>query len=110
MRRGTNLVAALLLAAPAAQAQELKTFSTKAVVLADTKTQVGRIIMLEPDCEVIPLTVRITKQPKNGKLELEEGDTFPHYAKDNPRAQCNTRRILRCFCGVLHAEGWVHRL
>lgn len=94
MRIAIQFIAALLFAVPVVQAQAPKTYNTNSVVLADTKTRIGQLLMIEPDCELIELTIRITKAPVNGKLEVVEGEAFPYYAKDNPRAKCNDKKVF----------------
>lgn len=75
-------IALLLFATLAAAAQKASTTSvqkatTKSVViLAETRTEVDKYILLEPDCTAIDLTVRITKVPAKGALEVEEGSAF----------------------------------
>jgi hypothetical protein len=37
--------------------------------------------------------VRVIKQPANGKLEVEEGNGFGYWQKENIRAKCGEKPI-----------------
>jgi hypothetical protein len=64
------------------------------VVLADVKTYVAGYATLNPDCSPVgATTIRIRKQPRHGKVEVEEESGFVHYPPENVRAACNKRKV-----------------
>jgi hypothetical protein len=47
---------------------------------------------LDPNCSPTgTVTVRILKEPTNGKLETDVGPDFTNYPKDNVRSKCNDK-------------------
>ncbi len=64
------------------------------VVSAGKMRQVGFFTSLNPDCSTTgDIDARLTQQPREGAVELEQGTGFPVYPERNPRAMCNTRQV-----------------
>jgi hypothetical protein len=62
-------------------------------VVSEARTRVEFLAAEEPDCSSQQLVVRVTKQPTNGKLEVEEGNGFGYWQKESSRAKCGERPI-----------------
>ena len=74
-------------------AQELAVLNETRVVASGQRSQVWFHYSLQPDCTPTgPITIRILKQPANGKLEHEAGRWFPFFKPDNVRNHCNTKQ------------------
>jgi hypothetical protein len=85
---------AVLLPFASASAQAINPVTLQKVALAGERIMIWGATALNPDCSVMgPTTVKIRKEPRHGKLEIEEESGFPHYAKDSLRSQCNTRQV-----------------
>lgn len=82
----------LLLVTGTPVAAQLAPVNVERVVLSEARTRVAFLVAAEPDCSPIELTVRIFKKPVNGKLELEEGDGFGAWRKEDPRSTCNDKK------------------
>jgi len=62
--------------------------------LPDVRTRINQYSHLNPDCTVAgKITVRVTKPPAHGTLEIDTGPGFPSYKKDNIRAKCNAQEV-----------------
>jgi hypothetical protein len=72
---------------------EKKTVYLEPVVVSEARTRVAFLTAAEPDCSPQQLVVRVTKQPANGKLEVEEGNGFGYSQKENIHAKCGERPI-----------------
>jgi hypothetical protein len=72
---------------------ELTTVNLEPVVVSEARTRVAFLTAAEPDCSPQQLEARVTKQPKNGKLEVEEGSGFGYWQKENIRAKCGEKPI-----------------
>jgi hypothetical protein len=71
-----------------------QTGQARRIATVDHKLLLDFLYSLDPDCSSKGFAVvRVIEEPKNGKLATEEGTGFPNFAKDNPRHECNTRRI-----------------
>ena len=85
---------AVLLPCASASAQAVNPTTLQKVVLAGERIMIWGATALNPDCSVMgQTTVKIRKEPRHGKLEIEEENGFPYYAKDNSRFQCNNRQV-----------------
>ena len=62
-------------------------------VVSEARTRVEFLAAEEPDCSSQQLVVRVTKQPTNGKLEVEEGNGFGYWQKESSRAKCGEKPI-----------------
>ena len=62
-------------------------------VVSEARTRVEFLAAEEPDCSSQQLVVRVTKQPTNGKLEVEEGNGFGYWQKENIRTMCGEKSI-----------------
>src|SRR5262249_2305067 len=62
------------------------------MVVSEARTRVAFLTADEPDCSPQQLEVRVTKQPTNGKLEVEEGNGFG-YQRESSRAKCGEKPI-----------------
>jgi hypothetical protein len=64
------------------------------VVPSGENRRIGFYYHLTPDCaQVGPFTVRITKAPEHGKVEVVTVNDYPHFGKENVRAKCNSHKI-----------------
>jgi hypothetical protein len=64
------------------------------IATADHKLLLDFLYSVDPDCASKGFAaVRVVEAPKNGKLATEQGTGFPNFAKDNPRHECNIRKI-----------------
>lgn len=93
--RGLSLIGAALLfcAVPAAGwAQQVPT--VQRVVPSGQPQQIFFIAHLEPDCRPLPMgTSALLESPAHGRVTLQRGVDFPYFSANNPRSQCNTRRV-----------------
>jgi hypothetical protein len=70
------------------------TGQTHRIAAADHKLLLDFLYSLDPDCASKGFAaVRVVEDPKNGKLATEQGAGFPNFTKDNPRHECNTRKV-----------------
>jgi hypothetical protein len=73
-------------------AQSEKQVTLNRTVLTNTRTKIHRYAALDPNCSPTgTVTVRIVKEPTNGKLETDVGPDFTNYPKDNVRSKCNAK-------------------
>jgi hypothetical protein len=85
--------AALLLAGPVL-AQTLPPQTMTPTVPTGKQRQVGFFTQVNPDCTSAgDIDARVTKEPKSGKVELEQGLGFPLYAQTSPLAKCNGKQV-----------------
>ena len=83
------VVAALLLAPAAAQAQHLTmtAISGKPLKLNFSNTT-------NPDCSTVGETVvRLTQEPQHGRITISRASDFPSFPKQNIRHACNKKRV-----------------
>jgi hypothetical protein len=72
--------------------QSEKQATVQRTVLTNTRTKVLTYYALDPNCSPTgTVTVRILKEPTNGKLETDVGPDFTRYPKDNVRSKCNDK-------------------
>jgi hypothetical protein len=77
------------------RAQEFPSMVLSPVVVSAERTQVGFLTKLNADCTVDGfVTVKVLKAPRNGKIEAEDANGYPHYASGNQRHKCNDRQVL----------------
>ena len=63
-------------------------------VKSGSKTTLYFFVVAEPDCSPIDgYEVALTKHPTHGTVEFEPSKEFASWAKDNPRAKCNSQKI-----------------
>jgi hypothetical protein len=49
---------------------------------------------INPDCSSLgSATIRVIAPPANGRIAIREGTDFPNFQTNNPRSECNTRRV-----------------
>jgi hypothetical protein len=73
-------------------AQSAKQTTLQRTVLTNTRTKVLTYYALDPNCSPTgTVTVRILKEPTNGKLETDVGPDFTRYPKNNVLAKCNDK-------------------
>jgi hypothetical protein len=73
-------------------AQSEKQATLHRTVLTNTRTKVLTYYALNPNCSPTgTVTVRVIKEPTNGKLETDVGPDFTHYPKDNVLSKCNEK-------------------
>lgn len=79
-----------IVAAGASQA----TISRSITVPAGASTKIGFIAFINPDCTNIGYaTARVTQPPAHGSLEIGHADDFGYWQPQNPRSECNKRRV-----------------
>lgn len=70
-----------------------QTLELRRVAVADRQLQLAFLFDLNPDCSSIGfVSVRMTEDPKHGKLTIENGTGFSTFAEKNLRFECNKRR------------------
>ena len=75
---------------PAAQPQIVEQART---VAAGHTVQLDFLYSINPDCTSVGFaTVRVTEQPKHGKITVENGTGFTIFPQNNPRSECNKTR------------------
>jgi hypothetical protein len=85
---------AVLLPCEFASAQAINPATVQKVVLAGERITIWGTTALNPDCSVIgSTTVKIRKEPRHGKLEIEDENGYPSYAANNPRFHCNKKQV-----------------
>ena len=64
------------------------------IALAAVRTYVWGVADLDPDCSVVgPMNVKIRKEPRHGKVEIEDESGFVVYPSSNPRFHCNKIQV-----------------
>jgi hypothetical protein len=85
--RTAIIIAALLLAPAAAQAQHLTVISGQPLKLNFSNST-------NPDCTSVGETVvRLTQAPQHGKVTISKASDFPSFPKGNARRDCNKKRV-----------------
>jgi hypothetical protein len=78
------------------------------VVASGTKQQIGFFGSLNPDCTVMGnVTVRVTKKPDHGTVDVIAAMSFPGYPKDSDRYKCNQHRVKGMQINYKSAEKYV---
>jgi hypothetical protein len=73
-------------------AQEAPEVNIQKITVAGQTIQVWKLTYLNPDCSSMgSATVRVLKQPDNGKLEIADAKDFTNYPAENIRHKCNDR-------------------
>ena len=81
---------AVLLPFEAALAQAINPTTVQKIALAAVRTNVWGVVDLNPDCSVAgSMTVKIRKEPRHGKVEIEDENGFSGYQPSNSRFHCN---------------------
>jgi hypothetical protein len=63
------------------------------VVASDQKLRLDFLYSVNPDCTSMGFaTVRITEQPKHGRITVENGTGFTSFPQNNQRYECNKKR------------------
>jgi hypothetical protein len=87
MTRFAMIIAALLIAPSATQAQVLTAISGKPLKLNFSNST-------NPDCTSVGETVvRLTQEPRHGKVTISKASDFPSFTKGNARRDCNKKRV-----------------
>ena len=85
---------AVLLPFEAALAQATNPTTVQKITLAAVRTTVWGVVDLDPDCSVGgPVTVKIRKGPRHGKVEIEDENGFVEYPSSNMRFHCNKVQV-----------------
>ena len=85
---------AVLLPFDAASAQATNPTTVQKIALAAVRTNVWGVADLDPDCSVAgPMIVKIRKEPRHGKAEIEDENGFVVYLSSNPRFHCNKIQV-----------------
>ncbi len=80
-------------AACAALAQSFPPATFAPVVPSGIKRQIGFFAAVNPDCSSSgDAEARITKQPKNGSVTIENGAGFTNFPEKNQRYVCNVKQ------------------
>jgi len=86
--------AALLCFVTAALALDQPPQIIERTVAAGNKTQISQYHQLRTDCAPLgKVVVRITTPPKNGTVEIEDGEVVPNFEKDNILFSCNGKKV-----------------
>src|SRR3712207_1795848 len=63
------------------------------VVLNGKPLKVDSFGAVNPECGSLGSTsVQVIEQPRNGRVEIQNGMDYPRFNKDNIRAHCNMKR------------------
>ena len=85
---------AVLLPFEAASAQAINPTTVQKIALADVRTNVWGVVDLNPDCSLAgSMTVKIRKEPRHGKVEIEDENAFPGYPSSSPKFHCNKVQV-----------------
>ncbi len=69
------------------------TTGTARVVLNGKPLKVDSFGALNPECGSLGSTsVQVIEQPRNGKINIQQGMDYPRFNKENIRAHCNMKR------------------
>jgi hypothetical protein len=99
---------ALLLSLVPLLAQTTPPSVSAPVVPSGKERQVGFFTSINPDCTGAgDIERRLIKEPKNGKVELEQGPGFPTYPPNNPRNICNTKQVQGIRIKYTSKDGFV---
>jgi hypothetical protein len=70
-----------------------QTLERTRVVASDQKLRLDFLYSVNPDCTSMGFaTVRITEQPKHGRITVENGTGFTSFPQNNQRYECNKKR------------------
>jgi hypothetical protein len=76
-------------------AQTIPPVPISSTVPTGVKRQIGFFTSLNADCTPNgDIQSRLTKQPANGTVELDDGYGYPNYAQANQRYTCNNRMVM----------------
>jgi hypothetical protein len=65
----------------------------ESVVLSEMKTRVYYAVHLAKDCSVAEIpVVKVRKSPRNGRLDIEEVQTFTNFGKETQLYECNKKQ------------------
>ena len=85
---------AVLLPFEAALAQATNPTTVQKTALAAVRTYVWGTADLNPDCSVVgPMNLKIRKEPRHGKVEIEDENGFVEYPSSNMRFHCNKVQV-----------------
>jgi hypothetical protein len=71
----------------------VKPIELSRVVPTDQKRQIDFLSSINPDCSPVgSIVVRVTEQPHDGKVLVENGTGFTNYPFENQRYECNKRK------------------
>src|SRR4051794_23978924 len=77
-----------------ALAQAINPATVQKIALAAERTNVWGITDLNPDCSLVGLTtVKVRKEPRHGKVEIENENGFSSYLSNNARFHCNKIQV-----------------
>jgi hypothetical protein len=94
IRVGLFVPVVLLTMCGAVLAQSQPAVTMTPVVPTGKMRQVGFYTSINPDCSNTgDIDARITQQPQQGTVELEQGAGFSFFHEKNPRSACNTRQV-----------------
>jgi hypothetical protein len=78
------------------------------MIASGTKQQIGFFSSLNPDCSASgDVTIRVTKQPEHGTVDVITAMSFPGYPKDSDRYKCNQHRVKGMQINYKSAEKYV---
>jgi hypothetical protein len=91
---------------PRREGLEKKQFTR--VVASGTSQRIGFLYALNPDCTTSGnVSVRVTKQPEHGTVEITTATGFPTYSKENVRYKCNEHKVKGTHVNYKSAEKYV---
>ena len=95
LMRGVVLAGLAVVAGGAALADDdLNDKTIKKSALGSARIVVGEFYHIERDCSNAGFAqVKLTQQPKHGRVTVIQTKAFPSFDDDNPRARCNQRRV-----------------
>jgi hypothetical protein len=69
-----------------------RSLELKRIGTAEQKLRLDFLHFALADCTTSPVEVNIVERPQHGVLFVEDGQAFPDFPNDDPRAACNTRK------------------
>ena len=88
-------IAVLCAFAGTAAAQTFPTQPASSTVPTGVKRQIGFFASVNADCSPNgDIQSRLTKQPVNGTVELDDGPGYPFYAAGSQRYACSSRQVM----------------
>ena len=109
-RRNYCFIAALLLVGASLDvfAQQPPPANLSPTVPTGQKRLVGFFYVLNPDCSAVgEIDARVTKQPQNGTVEVENGTGFTNYPDNNQRHACNLKPSPGMRVNYTSKEGFI---
>jgi hypothetical protein len=78
------------------------------VVPSETNQRIGFFSALNPDCTTSgDISIRVTKEPEHGAVQITPTTNFPNYAKEGLRYKCNQHKVKGIQINYKSAEKYI---